>query len=810
MKKRGLFSCVFFFLLLSGSISFAASGWISFSSSQLTAGRPGDAFAYPEVDLLTSNANEVILEVNFPGMVAKDVVKEGMTYQTLFMPGGGKTHNLGWAELPTFGRFIAVPLEAEAQIEVLEYTARTLSGYNVYPVQEQPVDKAGAPEPEFIKDEGFYQQNEFYPDRMVFAEEPKIIRGCPVSLFVLFPVKYNPAAEELKVCSYMKVRISFVGGRGDFIDPARRSPYFEPLYQNLLLNYSSLGTPPQLGGKSDTGCDYLIITHPNFQAWAESLALWKNLSGISTWVKNTSETGSDTGSIRSYIESAYDTWTPPPSFVLLIGDAEFIPVFYRTTHPYDGYKIGTDLYYFTVDGYDWFPDIFMGRISVDTPEQVEAVMNKVLNYQTKPIATPTSFYNNVLAAAYFQDRPPYQDGYADRFFLQTSEVVRDFLLSQGYDVERCYTKTEGSDPQYYYFGEPLPPGLTWDGDSIQINNAINNGVFLVNHRDHGGDVGWGDPAYYVDNVNSLANQDRLPIVFSINCETGHFDNETDDPGFETPVDSLYFCEAFQRKVDGGAVGIFGHTRVSYSGYNDELCKGLYDGIWTNFDPSYPNMGSTNPISNTLFRMGALLDFGKFWMYDKYYLTNGAGYPWPAYLSTTKLTFEMFHYFGDPTTEIWTSLPETLNVAHSDTIFSGPSVVSLTATSMGAPVESVLVCLMNDETYERDYTNAEGEVTLSCSTTIEGDLYITATKHNNRPYQGLVTIVEFPFIHGDANGDSLIDIADVVFLINYLFLNGPPPYPLDAGNCNCDGVIDIADVVYLINYLFIDGPVPSCP
>jgi hypothetical protein len=301
MKKRDLFFCVFFFLVLSGSVSFAATGWISFAP-----GQPGDVSAYPKVNLLASNANEVILEVDFPGMAISDLIKEGITYQALSLPGGGRTSNLGWAELPTFGRFIAVPLEAEPQIEVLEYTVQTLSGYEIYPAQEQPVDKAGVPEPEFVKDQQFYQQSEFYPDRMAFAEEPKIIRGCPVSLFTLFPVRYNPASKELSVCSHMKVRISFVGGTGLFIDPSHRSPYFEPLYQNLLLNYSSLGTAPPPGGKAETGCDFLIITHPTFQAWAESLAFWKNLTGISTWVKNTTETGSDSGSIRSYIQNAYD------------------------------------------------------------------------------------------------------------------------------------------------------------------------------------------------------------------------------------------------------------------------------------------------------------------------------------------------------------------------------------------------------------------------------------------------------------------------------------------------------------------------
>jgi hypothetical protein len=810
MKKGGIFFVIFISILFGLSGSFAASGWISFSSGTFTAVQPEGVSAYPEVSLLTSNANELVLEVNFPGMATEDVVQDGITYQALFMPGGGKTYNLGWSELPTFGRFVAVPQGAEPQIEVLDYTAQTLSGYNVYPVQEQPVDKEDAPQPEFVKDEDFYRQNEFYPDRMAFAEEPKFIRGCPVSLLVIFPVQYNPATQELKVYSYMRVRISYVGGTGVFIDPSFRSPYFEPLYQNLLLNYSSLGSPPQLGGGKSTGCDFLIITHPNFQAWAESLAFWKNRSGISTWVRNTTETGSDTGSIRSYIQNAYNTWNPRPSFLLLIGDAEFIPVFYRTPHPAESnIKTGTDLYYATMQGVDYFPDIFPGRISVDSASQAGVVIRKILQYERSPISSPTTFYNKALIAGFFQDiYSPYN--WEDRFFIKTSEVVRDFLLTQGYLAERCYDKTSGSNPCCYYYGDPLPSGLTWDGNATQISNAINNGVFLVNHRDHGSTDGWGDPPYGVSNVNALTNGDKLPVVLSINCQTGWFDNETDLQGSSTPASAVYFCEAFQRKADGGAVGVFGHTRTSWSGLNDEMCKGFFDAIWPNFDPSYPGGGSTHPIYNPMFQMGAMLNFGKFWMYDKYYLTGGSGYPWGSDATSTKVTFEMGTWFGDPTMQIWTALPLSLTVVHPDTVLAGSSEIPVTITYFEEePVESVLVCLMNDEVYQIGYTNAQGQVTLPCSTTIVGNLYVTATKHNYRPYQGMITIGEAVFMVGDANGDSLIDVTDVVFLLDYLFLNGPPPYPFGAGDADCSGVVDIGDVIYLINYLFIDGPAPDC-
>ncbi|MCK4404645.1 MAG: carboxypeptidase regulatory-like domain-containing protein [candidate division Zixibacteria bacterium] len=64
-----------------------------------------------------------------------------------------------------------------------------------------------------------------------------------------------------------------------------------------------------------------------------------------------------------------------------------------------------------------------------------------------------------------------------------------------------------------------------------------------------------------------------------------------------------------------------------------------------------------------------------------------------------------------------------------------------------------------------------------------------------------------YMHGDANGDKIVDLADVVYLINYLYKDGAAPEPLEAGDANCDEMVDLGDVVYLINYLYRDGPPP---
>jgi hypothetical protein len=64
--------------------------------------------------------------------------------------------------------------------------------------------------------------------------------------------------------------------------------------------------------------------------------------------------------------------------------------------------------------------------------------------------------------------------------------------------------------------------------------------------------------------------------------------------------------------------------------------------------------------------------------------------------------------------------------------------------------------------------------------------------------------------GDADGSGVVDIDDVVYLIEYIFSDGPAPDPIEAGDADASGEIDIDDVVYLVNYIFAGGPEPQCP
>lgn len=68
---------------------------------------------------------------------------------------------------------------------------------------------------------------------------------------------------------------------------------------------------------------------------------------------------------------------------------------------------------------------------------------------------------------------------------------------------------------------------------------------------------------------------------------------------------------------------------------------------------------------------------------------------------------------------------------------------------------------------------------------------------------------YVFLCGDVTGDGVINSADIIYLINYLYKGGPAPVPYESGDCNGDGTIDSADVVCLLNYLFKGGPPPNC-
>lgn len=205
-------------------------------------------------------------------------------------------------------------------------------------------------------------------------------------------------------------------------------------------------------------------------------------------------------------------------------------------------------------------------------------------------------------------------------------------------------------------GDPIPQyllkknGFPWNGDKADITNAVTSECFLLTHRDHGGRVRWTYPCYEWSDVLLWPNFNLLPVVWSINCMTGWFDNETDFQGYTdlTKNNEECFSEYLERPAysvygDCGAVSIIASTRVSYSGPNDYLFLGMTDAIW----PGY--IKKIDPLSNIplipVYTMGDVLYYGKLYMLNK---CSKDEY--------RKAVLEGFHLFGDPATEMRTEKP----------------------------------------------------------------------------------------------------------------------------------------------------------
>jgi hypothetical protein len=64
--------------------------------------------------------------------------------------------------------------------------------------------------------------------------------------------------------------------------------------------------------------------------------------------------------------------------------------------------------------------------------------------------------------------------------------------------------------------------------------------------------------------------------------------------------------------------------------------------------------------------------------------------------------------------------------------------------------------------------------------------------------------------GDADGSQSINMLDILYLIAYLYKDGPTPDPAEVADVNSDYSVDMLDILYLMAYLYKGGPEPNCP
>ncbi|NIP41921.1 MAG: hypothetical protein GWO41_16275 [candidate division Zixibacteria bacterium] len=122
----------------------------------------------------------------------------------------------------------------------------------------------------------------------------------------------------------------------------------------------------------------------------------------------------------------------------------------------------------------------------------------------------------------------------------------------------------------------------------------------------------------------------------------------------------------------------------------------------------------------------------------------------------------------------------------------------------------------DDIYPFDYFQTENHINISGGE----NSYIFIDKTENEYYYRIrakdaddqwggfsnieKTLVYFgpQYICGDPNADQNVNISDAVYIVNYVFIGGAPPDPMESGDASCDGNVNVSDAVWIINYIFM--------
>lgn len=324
------------------------------------------------------------------------------------------------------------------------------------------------------------------------------------------------------------------------------------------------------------GADYIIITHPEFTDAAEKLAEFRsnNLTGFSSprikivdvnQVYDEFSYGMfDPNALHLFVKNAFTNWTSPaPTYLVLLGDlssdfrkivsssrSNYVPSIQYFSRNFG--QVPSDNLIVDVVGNDMFPDLAVGRISCESLDEANIIIDKIINY---PADNSKNWKENVVfLASGLSESDQIKFGFND----SSKSLEHDFLIPNGYTTSKVFN-----------FPDPrVPEDLKFKGSGPQMREKLNEGAVLANYYGHGGGGQW-DLIFTDDDVLELHNKDKYPLILSVTCYTAQFDNQE------------CFGEVFVNTPEKGAVGFLGSTGLTYWGPATILNRKIYDQIFSN-------------------------------------------------------------------------------------------------------------------------------------------------------------------------------------------------------------------------------------
>lgn len=366
-----------------------------------------------------------------------------------------------------------------------------------------------------------------------------------------------------------------------------------------------------------SGADLLIISHPSLLAEAARLADHRqshNQLSVQTvttdQVYNEYAGGkSDLSAIRDFVRDVYKKSNGQLKYVLLFGRGSYdyknrvynntnlVPIYesYNSLDPLTTYS-SDDYFGFLEDNEgawlesplgDHTLDVGIGRIPAKNLTDAQAVVDKLIDYDTNPdrFGPWRKDFLFVADDGDYNIHESQADQLANNIEQNHSEFnAKKFFLSSFKQV----TKAIGQ----------LSPDAT-----KSLNLAIREGKALINYTGHGSErILTQEQILTPDFVQSLKNTQKYPLFVTATCEFGR----NDDPIIVSSAELLLL------QKNGGGIGLVTTARPVYSSTNFQLNQAFYQALFTKSNNQFRNLGAimrdtkNNSVSGTSNRNFSLL------------------------------------------------------------------------------------------------------------------------------------------------------------------------------------------------------------
>ena len=577
--------------------------------------------------------------------------------------------------------------------------------------------------------------------------EPGWMRWLRIAPVTIRPARYDWGENHVAAADRVVVEFDFIpdGTASNHIPDIERywSQDFESFFNSMLLNPEK-GPNSLPGGLVVRRGSYVIITDEalgNYQGTID-FAAWKRRKGFDAIIAQIYHDGMSAEELKEWIQNAYDTWERPPEYILLLGDVNMpgirIPTF-RIQNPGNrvDYNV-TDWPFTLLRGDDYFPEIFIGRISTDSPTTSvirNALSRIVLHEQNIADFDRESFHNATIFAGNYGD-----GGNPVLSPVETSKWLAERLAEMDWEVDTFFYRGNEGDVR----------------DSGPIIESIDNlNPNIVSYR------GWADargthyPQFYLVDLEALRNTGLLPVMTFFVCNTGDFGNDDWNPCF-----GEYSISRGSRRLPSGALSFFGPSDLHTSSrYNNAMLAGYYAGLL------YQNMRT----------LGQLTLRGKIQVWAGFPHERVAG----AENNYVEFYFHVYNILGDPELTLYRDYPVILDVTMPEQIAVGSSMAHFEVLGGGQPVKNALVIIQKaDNEFEVSVlTDQDGIANVPVSGMTEGEALVTILGFQAAPVidtlqvatvPELIDISEFT-ISNELGGDQLITgslVEITVTLANY--------------------------------------------